>query len=192
MKMMKKSVLTVIILGASMALTAQTLAMNTMSKTYGIVVGDAAATDNNSATETASNTAQPRFVFRTDGYVPEKKTAFEEEHYLGGEVSKKWNTFIANYTHEYSVSVGLSGSGYEFVKPAVYNAVNRADKYVRKALKKHLMTRDEAVTKISHILDCANVIYYEHDTTAFETAAREAKTGEDAVKLFESVKLINE
>lgn len=190
MKTMKKNLLMVALFGASVTMTAQTLAMNTASKTYNVVAEGSATADNNSATETAANAEQPRFVFRTDGYVPEKKTAFEEEHYLGGEVSKKWNTFIANYTHEYSVSVGLSGSGYEFIKPAVYNAVNRADKYVKKALKKHQMTRDEAVEKVSHILDCANVIYYEHDTAAFEAAARDAKTGEEAVKLFDSVKLV--
>lgn len=130
------------------------------------------------------------YTFRTYGDIPVAKTAFEEEHYLGGNVSEKWNTFIANYRHEYSVSVGLSNSGYEFVKPSVYNAVQRANKYVKKALKKNLMTSDEAVETMSHILDCANVICFEDGTEKFEDAAKAAKNGEDVIRLFEKVELV--
>lgn len=192
MKKMKKSFLIVALMCASMSAAAQTLAMNTVAAAPEREASEVTVNDNNAAKNTASAANAPLFVFRTNGGVPEVKTAFEEQHYLGGEVSKKWNTFVANYTHEYSVSVGLSNSNYEFAKPAIYNAVNRADKYVKKALKKHLMTRDEAVKAMSHILDCANVIYYEPDTERFEAAARDAKTGEDVIKLFDGVKLIDE
>lgn len=144
------------------------------------------------ATSAAPAEAKPgaEYTFHTYGSIPAAKTAFEEEHYLGGEVSEKWNTFIANYRHEYSVSVGLSSSGYEFVKPAVYNAVQRANKYVKKALKKNAMTRDEAVGTMSHVLDCANVICFEDGTEKFEEAAKDAKTGEEVIRLFEKVRLV--
>ena len=54
------------------------------------------------------------------GEIPDVKPAFEEEHFLGGEITRKWNTFLCNYTHTYDVEVGLSASGTEFRKPAVY------------------------------------------------------------------------
>ena len=145
----------------------------------------------NTTTATAAETKPViEYTFRTYGDIPVAKTAFEEEHYLGNDVSKKWNTFIANYRHEYSVSIGLSNSGYEFVKPAVYNAVQRANKYVKKALKKNIMTRSEAVSTLSHILDCANVICFEDDTKKFEDAAKAAKSGEDVIRLFKKVELV--
>ncbi len=145
---------------------------------------------NTTAVAAAESKPDIEYTFRTYGDIPVAKTAFEEEHYLGNDVSKKWNTFIANYRHEYSVSVGLSNSGYEFVKPAVYNAVQRANKYVKKALKKNIMTRDEAVSTMSHILDCANVICFEDDTKKFEDAAKAAKSGEDVIRLFKKVELV--
>ena len=87
---------------------------------------------NTTAVTAAESKPDIEYTFRTYGDIPVAKTAFEEEHYLGNDVSKKWNTFIANYRHEYSVSVGLSNSGYEFVKPAVYNAVQRANPEMQK------------------------------------------------------------
>lgn len=192
MKTISKSIVLAALLGAYMSAEAQTLAMapapaKTENNTTVKADSPVSATENNAAA-----VAAPRFVFHTNGGIPDAKTAFEEEHYLGGAVSKKWNTFIANYKHEYSVSVGLSNSGYEFVKPAIYNAVNRADKYIKKALKSHTMTREAAVKATSHMLDCANVMYYEPDTDKFEAAAKSAKTGPEVLKLFESVSLIND
>ena len=145
----------------------------------------------NTATAAATETSKTKgYVFHTYGEIPVAKTAFSEDHYLGGKITEKWNTFLTNYTHEYSVSVGLSNSGYEFVKPSVYNAVKRANKYVKKALKKNSMTKADAVKTMSHILDCANVICFEADTKAFEAAAKQAKTGEDVINLFNRVELV--
>ena len=52
------------------------------------------------------------------------------------------------------------------------------------------MTKAEAVNTMSHILDCANVICFENDTKKIEDAAKQAKTGEDVVRLFEKVELV--
>lgn len=172
--------LTLIMMCVAVSAGAQDLAMN-----YNRVAGDNTAVA--SATE---STAAATFVFHTYGDIPVAKTTFSEEHYLGGDVTEKWNTFLANYTHEYTVSVGLSNSGYEFVKPAIYNAVRRANKYVKKAIKNNAMTKAEAVKTMSHILDCANVICFDNDTKDFEDAAKQAKTGEDVVRLFDKVALV--
>ncbi len=125
------------------------------------------------------------------GEIPNVKPAFEEEHFLGGEITKKWNTFLCNYTHTYEVEVGLSSSGTEFRKPAVFKAVERVNKYVKKSYKSQHMTKEEAIRIMSHVLDCANIICLESDTAALEEAAGDANTAEEALAFFDHIKLIN-
>ncbi|MBT9635839.1 hypothetical protein [Segatella copri] len=125
------------------------------------------------------------------GEIPNVKPAFDEEHFLGGEITKKWNTFLCNYTHTYEVEVGLSSSGTEFRKPAVFKAVERVNKYVKKNYKSQHMTKEEAIRIMSHVLDCANIICLESDTAALEEAAGDANTAEEALAFFDHIKLIN-
>lgn len=125
------------------------------------------------------------------GEIPNVKPAFDEEHFLGGEITKKWNTFLCNYTHTYEVEVGLSSSGTEFRKPAVFKAVDRVNKYVKKSYKSQHMTKEEAIRIMSHVLDCANIICLESDTAALEEAAGDANTAEEALAFFDHIKLIN-
>lgn len=125
------------------------------------------------------------------GEIPNVKPAFDEEHFLGGEITKKWSTFLCNYTHTYEVEVGLSSSGTEFRKPAVFKAVERVNKYVKKSYKSQHMTKEEAIRIMSHVLDCANIICLESDTAALEEAAGDANTAEEALAFFDHIKLIN-
>ena len=125
------------------------------------------------------------------GEIPNVKPAFDEEHFFGGEITKKWNTFLCNYTHTYEVEVGLSSSGTEFRKPAVFKAVERVNKYVKKSYKSQHMTKEEAIRIMSHVLDCANIICLESDTAALEEAAGDSNTAEEALAFFDHIKLIN-
>ena len=125
------------------------------------------------------------------GEIPNVKPAFDEEHFLGGEITKKRNTFLCNYTHTYEIEVGLSSSGTEFRKPAVFKAVERVNKYVKKSYKSQHMTKEEAIRIMSHVLDCANIICLESDTAALEEAAGDANTAEEALAFFDHIKLIN-
>ena len=125
------------------------------------------------------------------GEILNVKPAFDEEHFLGGEITKKWNTFLCNYTHTYEVEVGLSSSGTEFRKPAVFKAVERVNKYVKKSYKSQHMTKEEAIRIMSHVLDCANIICLESDTAALEETAGDANTAEEALAFFDQIKLIN-
>lgn len=125
------------------------------------------------------------------GEIPNVKPAFDEEHFLGGEITKKWNTFLCNYTHTYEVEVGLSSSGTEFRKPAVFKAVEGVNKYVKKSYKSQHMTKEEAIRIMSHVLDCANIICLESDTAALEETAGDANTAEEALAFFDHIKLIN-
>ncbi len=154
------------------------------SNTHAATGHNAVGTSNEDDSRTAA------YQYTIYGEIPVAHLTFEEEHYLGKSVSSKWNTFLANYTHEYNVEIGLSNSGTEIIKPSIYNAVEHANKYIKKALKKGTLTHEKAVALMNHILDCANVICFENDSERFEDAAKKARNGEEAVKLFEQVKLI--
>lgn len=129
------------------------------------------------------------FVFDVYGDIPVAKVVFESDHFLGEGIAKKWDTFVHNYTHEYDMSVGFSDTSVEIVKPAVYKAVNKVNKYYKKAVNKHQVSRDTAITSMAHILDCANVICFEQDTQTLEQALRSADRPEAIIALFDKVKL---
>ena len=129
------------------------------------------------------------FVFDVYGDIPVAKVVFESDHFLGKGIAKKWDTFVHNYTHEYDMSVGFSDTSVEIVKPAVYKAVNKVNKYYKKAVNKHQVNRDTAITSMAHILDCANVICFEQDTQTLEQALRSADRPEAIIALFDKVKL---
>ena len=114
---------------------------------------------------------------------------FEAEHYLGSDITGKWNTFIQNYTHEYDVTIGFTDSSVEILKPSIYKAVNKVNKYYKKAVNKNQISRDAAITNMAHILDCANVICFEQDTQTLEQALRSADRPEAIIALFDKVKL---
>lgn len=139
--------------------------------------------------EPKAEAPKAEFVFPVYGEIPVAKVEFEEEHFLGDAIAKKWNTFLKNYTRVYDVEIGLTDSGSEIRKPAVFKAVERANRYVKKAWRNKTMDTDKAVTVMAHILDCANVICFDDNTEAFEKKAKEAKTGEEVIDLFNRVKL---
>ena len=49
---------------------------------------------------------------------------FETEHYLGSDITGKWNTFIQNYTHEYDVNSGRHNTQHRIpAHPVLHRAV---------------------------------------------------------------------
>lgn len=137
----------------------------------------------------AKKVMERKYVFNVYGEIPVMETTFEEKHFLGDALSDKWNTFCKNYTRVYEVSVGLSGAAVEIEKPSVYNAVQKVNKYYKKAVKSKRISKEEAIRTLSHILDCANVICMEHETKAFEEAIAEVKDPEQIIILFKNVEL---
>lgn len=132
---------------------------------------------------------KPTFIFQVYGDIPEKKPTFEEEHFLGNAIASKWNPFLANYTQEYEMKVGLSNSVIEIQKPAIYNAVTKVNKHLKKIIRKGLISESDAQQKLGHILDCANVICFENETREFEQALLDSKEPSDIIALFETVVL---
>ena len=138
----------------------------------------------NTESKEASGT---EFVFDIYGDIPVAKVVFESDHFLGEGIAKKWDTFVHNYTHEYDMSVGFSDTSVEIVKPAVYKAVNKVNKYYKKALKKEEVSREVATFNMGHILDCANVMCFDDNSKSFEEALKSADEPEEIIALFNQV-----
>lgn len=137
----------------------------------------------------SSKNEEPHYVFEIYGDIPVTHSTFNEKHFLGGLATEKWNTFLCNYTHEYKNSVGLSGSLTEISKPAIYNAVMKANKFVKNALKKNSISSKDAIAQICHMFDCANVICTESDTKKIENDLEKIKNGQDILTFFNKVEL---
>ena len=129
------------------------------------------------------------FIFDVYGEIPATKPVFEAEHYLGSDITGKWNTFIQNYTHEYDVTIGFTDSSVEILKPSIYKAVNKVNKYYKKALKKEEVSREVATFNMGHILDCANVMCFDDNSKSFEEALKSADEPEEIIALFNQVTL---
>ena len=133
--------------------------------------------------------AESGVIFDVYGEIPTTKPVFEAEHYLGSDITGKWNTFIQNYTHEYDVTIGFTDSSVEILKPSIYKAVNKVNKYYKKALKKEEVSREVATFNMGHILDCANVMCFDDNSKSFEEALKSADEPEEIIALFNQVTL---
>ena len=182
---MKRIISMAVVLVITMAATAQKgeLAMNEN------ISGKDHVSKNEKEATPVGKKPKAAFIFDVYGEIPTTKPVFEAEHYLGSDITGKWNTFIQNYTHEYDVTIGFTDSSVEILKPSIYKAVNKVNKYYKTAVNKHQVSRDTAITSMAHILDCANVICFEQDTQTLEQALRSADRPEAIIALFDKVKL---
>lgn len=136
-----------------------------------------------------NTTEAKEYIFKVYGSIPVSQKTSDEEHYLGGELSAKWNTFNQNYTHVYDQSIGFGNSIVEIVKPSVFNAINKVNNYFKKVLKTNTVNKEMAIRTLSHMLDCANVICFEEKTDEFERKISKAKTPEEIIRLFNQVQI---
>jgi len=121
--------------------------------------------------------------------VSKSESSFDEKHPLCNSLNCSWNRFQANYRRVSKVSTGFSGQAVEIYKPAIYNAVVKTDKYIRKAASKGEITKEDAIATLKHILDCANALAMESDTKSFEKEIAGAKTPESIIRFFSQVEL---
>ena len=121
--------------------------------------------------------------------ISKSETVFEEKHSLCSSLNDSWNAFNENYRRISKVSAGFSGQVVEIYKPAIYNAVVKADKYICKAVKKGEIQKEEAIALLKHILDCANAFALENDTRLFEKEIAGARTPESIIRIFNHVEL---
>ena len=73
--------------------------------------------------------------------------------------------------------------------PNKVKAVNKVNKYYKKALKKEEVSREVATSNMAHILDCANVMCFDDNSKSFEEAVKSADEPEEIIALFIQVTL---
>ena len=132
---------------------------------------------------------EPHYTLTVYASLSKSETSFDEKHPLCSSLNSSWNMFQVNYRRVSKVSTGFSGQTVEIYKPAIYNAVVKADKYIRKAVSKGEIKNDEAVAMLKHILDCANALAMERDTKTFEKDIAGAKTPDTIIRIFNNVEL---
>ena len=137
----------------------------------------------------ASSDKETHYMLTVYSSASKSETAFEEKHSLCSSLNDSWNMFNDNYRRISKVTSGFSGQVVEIYKPAIYNAVVKADKYICKAVKKGEIPKEEAVATLKHILDCAIALSIEHDTKMFEKEIAAAKTPESIIRIFNHVEL---
>ncbi len=130
------------------------------------------------------------FSFTVYGEIPSVKVDYAQSHFLGEPIETKWNTFLKNYMQVSEQSIGFASTNVQFVKPIIYNAVQKVNKYLKKSVKKGLVTKEDATAIMNHMLDCANVVCFEPDTEAFEQAIDNAETREDIIRVFQNTELV--
>jgi hypothetical protein len=135
----------------------------------------------------ASTDKEMQYILTVYGKIQETDTVFEEKHPLSNTLNAGWNTFNKSYTRIYEVSTCFSGQTVEILKPIIYNAVIKVDKFIRKAVNKRNMNEEEAIAILKHIFDCANVLATENDTQDIEKKIAAAKTPEDIILFFNNV-----
>lgn len=129
------------------------------------------------------------FCFHMPGGIP----AYEgpvETHFLGDSVAVRWSAFQSAYIRSVDLSVGFSGSDVTIIKPAVFNSVEKINRYLRKKIKRQEISEQNAATLLMHILNCSLVLIYEPDTSAFEEALIRAKLPEMQMAVFSEVNLL--
>jgi len=144
---------------------------------------------NSTTSEANTANAEVRYTLDSYGSTSKLKTAFEDEHFLGGETSLKWNLFMQNYKRVYEQTVGFSGSSVEIIKPTVFNAVNKVNNYYKKLLNANSANKEEVAGILNHILDCANLLCYEEDTKRIEAEIKNAKNGPEIVQVFAAIRI---
>ncbi len=142
------------------------------------------------ASISTSSSVEAKYTLDSYGSAANLKMVFEDEHFLGGETSLKWNLFQQNYKRVYEQTVGLSGSSFEIIKPTVFNAVNKVNNYYKKLLKGKEANKDQIAVALNHILDCANLLCYEEDTQKIEADIKNSKTSQDIIQVFASIQII--
>lgn len=129
------------------------------------------------------------FSFHLPGGIPEYAGEVEP-HFLGDSIAVRWSAFQAAYIRSVDLSVGFSNSDIDIFKPAVFNSIEKINRFLKKKLSRREISEKDAISLLMHILNCSLVIVYEPETDVFEAALNRAKYPEKQIEIFRKVTLI--
>ena len=111
-----------------------------------------------------------------------------KSHYLGEEIARKVYRLEKTYTYIEKPTAMSPTSKTVVKKPVIYYAVLKLNNHYRKQLKKSQVAQNEAILKLSEVLDIAFMIFGQ-DTGEFENYLKKNKSPHQIEKAFEMVKL---
>ena len=112
-----------------------------------------------------------------------------DKHFLGNQIATKMSLLKENYTYTVQSEISQASST-EVEKPAIYNSVYKVNKYVKKSMKKGLMTEEQAKTTMDKVLDVAINIRYQ-ETDELEQELWKAKDPVVIASLFQEEIVLN-
>lgn len=132
------------------------------------------------------------FDFEVYNFIPEelKKVTIEMAgtHFLGDEIAKKIYLFEDAYTYKVAIAPGNPATRTMFRKQTMYNSVRKIEKFLKKSLKNHTFTLDEAMVKFNKVLDVA-ITTKGVNTQKFEDTIKSNNNSQDLLALFTQVRL---
>lgn len=160
-----------------------------------ITAQEALAMTSPSDTKTAKSNAPtlPVFEFRASSADIDLNSVSKDmigEHAFGQSVSEKLYLLESKYTYEVPIVPGNPQTRTMIRKPAIYDAVKKIEKHLKKSVKKGAISAETASSDFNKVLDVAfNILTAE--TEGFEKAIEETNDANSLTNLFtKRVKLV--
>ena len=131
--------------------------------------------------------------FQFDTYIQKIDTDDVKDnssHELGDIIARKLHIIEKTFILRYETKVGFNNSEIEVQKPDLLESVEKLDKYYRKAVKKNVIDKSEAMTEFSNCLDIAYTIFYE-ESDDFEKALSKTKNAEDIKAIYQNTRFLD-
>lgn len=162
----------------------------------GVAVSSAKLTPDNDRTvrkeriePVATTTEQWQFYLTPTSPTAEELTA-ENDYLFGGMAGCLYNTFLKLYVAREEVVAGDPTRRNIIRKPVIYKAVRQIEKQLKKEVKAHQVSVDQATQRLEEVLRKA-ISAFDSDTASFEKALTTCdKDLSDLYAVFDRVKLI--
>lgn len=126
------------------------------------------------------------YVFLEDEYGNVKDL---DTHFLGEDVAKRMKAVSNLYIKKTDVAVGFGDLHTEILKPDVLQAVQKMERYYKKAVRRDTISKETAAQKMVEFLDIAIIVFYENNSAKFEGAIKDAPDTQALIDLFEAVEI---
>ena len=134
----------------------------------------------------SNETSSPAFEFRASDNEIALNSVTKEmagDHPFGDLVAKKIYLLDAKYTYQVPIIPGNPQTKTVIRKPAIYDAVQKIERYMKKSVKKKEVALEKAETDFNKVLDVAfNILTV--DTESFEKAISKTNDVNSLTNLF--------
>ncbi len=123
------------------------------------------------------------FLAYSNNTSPVNVNMLPDEHFLGEHIAQKVQIFNEAYTVKTPISPGSPTMKVSIRKPVIYTSVKKIERQLRKEIREHTITMENAVDSYSKVLDIAiNIV--SDETGEFEKEIENTGTPESLIELF--------